>query len=42
MLKVIRSANKSVLDNAIDMQDTAVTLQGPEQPDKDYGHTRRT
>ncbi|KAL9695753.1 hypothetical protein quinque_015038 [Culex quinquefasciatus] len=40
MLKVIRSANKSVLDDAIDTQDTAVTLQGPEQPDEDdYGYT---
>lgn len=40
MLKVIKSANKSVLDDAIDTQDTAVTLQGPEQPDEDdYGYT---
>lgn len=40
MLKVIKSANKSVLDDAIDQNDTAVTLQGPEQPDEDdYGYT---
>ncbi|XP_062538715.1 protein SPT2 homolog isoform X2 [Armigeres subalbatus] len=40
MLKVIKSANKSVLDDAIDQNDTALTLQGPEQPDEDdYGYT---
>ncbi|KXJ79252.1 hypothetical protein RP20_CCG001767 [Aedes albopictus] len=40
MLKVIKSANKSVLDDAVDRNDTAVTLQGPEQPDEDdYGYT---
>lgn len=40
MLKTIKSANKSVLDDAIDHQDTAVTLEGPDQPDEDdYGYT---
>lgn len=39
MLKVIKSANKSVLDDAVDNADTAVTLQGPDQPDEDdYGY----
>lgn len=39
MLKVIKSANKSVLDDASNQTDTAVTLQGPEQPDEDdYGY----
>ncbi|XP_053693274.1 protein SPT2 homolog [Sabethes cyaneus] len=40
MLKVIKSANKSVLEDAVDNQDTALTLQGPDQPDEDdYGYT---
>lgn len=40
MLKVTKSANKSVLDDAIDANDTAITLAGPEQPDEDdYGYT---
>lgn len=39
-LKVTKSANKSVLDDAINSTDTAVTLQGPDQPDEDdYGYT---
>lgn len=39
MLKVTKSANKSVLADAIDADDTALTLQGPEQPDEDdYGY----
>jgi len=39
MLKVIKSANKSVLEDAIDNENTAITLQGPEQPDEDdYGY----
>lgn len=39
MLKVIKSANKSVLDDAVDNADTALTLQGPDQPDEDdYGY----
>lgn len=39
MLKVIKSANKSVLDDATDKDDTALTLAGPEQPDEDdYGY----
>lgn len=39
-LKVTKSANKSVLDDAVNRTDTAVTLQGPEQPDEDdYGYT---
>uniref|UniRef100_A0A6M2DCG7 Protein SPT2 homolog n=1 Tax=Xenopsylla cheopis TaxID=163159 RepID=A0A6M2DCG7_XENCH len=37
-LKVVKSANKSVLEDAIDHDNTAVTLQGYEQPDEDdYG-----
>lgn len=40
MLKVTKSANRSVLDDAASKTDTAVTLQGPEQPDEDdYGYT---
>ncbi|XP_058128245.1 protein SPT2 homolog [Anopheles ziemanni] len=40
MLKVIKSANKSVLDDATDAQSTAITQAGPEQPDEDdYGYT---
>lgn len=39
MLKVTKSANKSVLDDAVDDDNTAYTLQGPEQPDEDdYGY----
>lgn len=39
MLKVIKSANKSVLDDAKDDKDTAITMMGPEQPDDDdYGY----
>ncbi|GBP07082.1 Protein SPT2 homolog [Eumeta japonica] len=38
-LKVIKSANKSVLADAVDRDNTAVTLQGPDQPDQDdYGY----
>lgn len=40
MLKVTKSANRSVLEDAISKTDTAVTLEGPEQPDEDdYGYT---
>lgn len=40
MLKVTKSANKSVLQDAIDTENTAITLQGSEQPDEDdYGYT---
>lgn len=40
MLKVIKSANKSVLADAIDTENTAVTRDGPDQPDEDdYGYT---
>ncbi|XP_031623290.1 protein SPT2 homolog [Contarinia nasturtii] len=40
MLKVTKSANRSVLEDAVNSTDTAVTLQGPEQPDEDdYGYT---
>lgn len=40
MLKVTKSANKSVLQDAVDNDNTAITLQGPEQPDEDdYGYT---
>uniref|UniRef100_A0A6B2EH94 Protein SPT2 homolog n=1 Tax=Phlebotomus kandelakii TaxID=1109342 RepID=A0A6B2EH94_9DIPT len=39
MLKVIKSANKSVIADAVDTENTAVTLQGPDQPDEDdYGY----
>lgn len=39
-LKVTKSANKSVLSDAVNKTDTAVTMQGPEQPDEDdYGYT---
>ncbi|XP_011186520.2 protein SPT2 homolog [Zeugodacus cucurbitae] len=39
MLKVTKSANKSVLDDAINTDHTAVTMTGPEQPDQDdYGY----
>ncbi|CAB3228768.1 unnamed protein product [Arctia plantaginis] len=38
-LKVIKSANKSVLADAIDRDNTAVTREGPDQPDQDdYGY----
>ncbi|XP_014358123.2 protein SPT2 homolog [Papilio machaon] len=38
-LKVIKSANKSVLEDAVDRNDTAVTRDGPDQPDQDdYGY----
>lgn len=40
MLKVTKSANRSVLDDAVSKTDTAVTLEGPDQPDEDdYGYT---
>lgn len=39
MLKVTKSANKSVLDDAVDNNNTAYTLEGPLQPDEDdYGY----
>lgn len=39
MLKVIKSANKSVLDDAVDNVHTAVTREGADQPDQDdYGY----
>ncbi|KAJ8725272.1 hypothetical protein PYW07_016230 [Mythimna separata] len=38
-LKVIKSANKSVIADAIDRDNTAVTRDGPDQPDQDdYGY----
>ncbi|CAH0721460.1 unnamed protein product, partial [Brenthis ino] len=38
-LKVIKSANKSVLADAMDREHTAVTREGPDQPDQDdYGY----
>ncbi|CAH2063127.1 unnamed protein product, partial [Iphiclides podalirius] len=38
-LKVIKSANKSVLEDAVDRNNTAVTREGPDQPDQDdYGY----
>jgi protein SPT2 len=39
MLKTIKSANKSVLEDAVDHQNTAITLAGPQQcDDDDYGY----
>ncbi|XP_055913774.1 protein SPT2 homolog [Eupeodes corollae] len=39
MLKVIKSANKSVLDDAVDTEHTAVSREGGDQPDADdYGY----
>ncbi|XP_014473484.1 PREDICTED: protein SPT2 homolog [Dinoponera quadriceps] len=38
-LKVCKSANKSVLADAIDNDNTAITIAGPSQPDEDdYGY----
>lgn len=38
-LKVFKSANKSVIQDAIDHDNTAVTRDGPDQPDQDdYGY----
>lgn len=38
-LKVIKSANKSVIEDAVDHEHTAITLAGPDQPDQDdYGY----
>uniref|UniRef100_A0A1L8DDD1 Protein SPT2 homolog n=1 Tax=Nyssomyia neivai TaxID=330878 RepID=A0A1L8DDD1_9DIPT len=39
MLKVIKSANKAAIADAVDNENTAVTLHGPDQPDEDdYGY----
>ncbi|CAH1984456.1 unnamed protein product [Acanthoscelides obtectus] len=39
MLKRTKSANQSVIDDAVDEDNTAVTLAGPMQPDEDdYGY----
>lgn len=39
MLKVTKSSNKSVLDDVINHEHTAVTITGPDQPDQDdYGY----
>lgn len=39
MLKSTKSANKSVIQDAVDKDNTAVTLAGPIQPDEDdYGY----
>lgn len=39
MLKVTKSANRSVLEDAVNNTNTALTLEGPEQPDEDdYGY----
>lgn len=39
MLKVIKSADKSAIADAKDLDNTAITLQGPDQPDEDdYGY----
>ncbi|XP_011636227.1 protein SPT2 homolog [Pogonomyrmex barbatus] len=38
-LKVCKSANKSVIEDAIDSENTAITIAGPSQPDEDdYGY----
>ncbi|XP_063987292.1 protein SPT2 homolog [Diachasmimorpha longicaudata] len=38
-LKVCKSANKSVIADAVNYEDTAVTIAGPSQPDEDdYGY----
>lgn len=38
-LKVIKSANKSVIEDAVDRNNTAVTCEGLDQPDQDdYGY----
>lgn len=43
MLKRTKSANQSVLDDAIDVNNTAVTLAGPSQPDEDdYGYVSQS
>lgn len=39
MLKVTKSSNKSVLEDAINTEHTAITMAGPDQPDQDdYGY----
>ncbi|XP_075159246.1 protein SPT2 homolog [Haematobia irritans] len=39
MLKVTKSANRSVLEDAVNNDHTAITMAGPEQPDQDdYGY----
>lgn len=39
MLKRTKSANQAVMDDALDADNTAVTLAGPSQPDEDdYGY----
>lgn len=39
MLKRTKSANQSVIQDAVDKDNTAVTLAGPSQPDEDdYGY----
>lgn len=43
MLKRTKSANQSVLDDAVDVNNTAVTLAGPSQPDEDdYGYVSQS
>ncbi|XP_018302337.1 protein SPT2 homolog isoform X2 [Mycetomoellerius zeteki] len=38
-LKVCKAANKSVIEDAIDSENTAITIAGPSQPDEDdYGY----
>ncbi|XP_077277383.1 protein SPT2 homolog [Temnothorax americanus] len=38
-LKVCKAANKSVIEDAIDNENTAITIAGPSQPDEDdYGY----
>lgn len=40
MLKVTKSANRSVLEDAVNTEHTAITMEGPDQPDADdYGYT---
>lgn len=42
-LKVCKAANKSVIEDAIDSENTAITIAGPSQPDEDdYGYESQT
>ncbi|KAL0103095.1 hypothetical protein PUN28_017438 [Cardiocondyla obscurior] len=42
-LKVCKAANKSVIEDAIDNENTAITIAGPSQPDEDdYGYESQT
>lgn len=42
-LKVCKAANKSAIEDAIDSENTAITIAGPSQPDEDdYGYESQT